>query len=243
VESIHAAGGAELHATGLAKEGSARDALRNAVRRRARSTDGVSNHELLVSGRWSLVDRFDSDGKHLVIAYRNPQGVVDRNRLTSREFDVVGLAATGLSNKEIGSELGISVSTAGSLVSNCLKKLKLRSRVQIPSFWRATVRESSLLRIHDKEELRVFADVPAPEPSCAGLTPAERAVVQLVLTGANDREVAARRGVSTRTVAHQLSGAFRKLGVSARAELSARVGGSQLLNLAPRVPSTIDPPN
>ena len=42
----------------------------------------------LLEGRWSLVDRFDSDGRRFIVAYRNPPGVLNPRRLTAREREV-----------------------------------------------------------------------------------------------------------------------------------------------------------
>lgn len=55
----------------------------------------------------------------------------------------------------------------------------------------------------------------------AGLTPAEQAIVELVLDGYDNASIAAARGRSPRTIANQLARIFRKLGVSSRAELAA----------------------
>jgi DNA-binding CsgD family transcriptional regulator len=56
------------------------------------------------------------------------------------------------------------------------------------------------------------------------LTPAERVVVGLAVAGGTNREIAERRGVSTKAVEHHLGNAYRKLGVRSRAELIARYG-------------------
>jgi DNA-binding CsgD family transcriptional regulator len=53
------------------------------------------------------------------------------------------------------------------------------------------------------------------------LTRAEREVVELVLRGYTDREVAAYRGTAARTVANQLRAVYGKLGINSRAELVA----------------------
>ena len=51
-------------------------------------------------------------------------------RLTSRERDVLGGVARGLSNRSIAGELGITERTARTHVSNILAKLELSSRTQ-----------------------------------------------------------------------------------------------------------------
>ena len=60
------------------------------------------------------------------------------------------------------------------------------------------------------------------EPDVSGLTDAERAVTSDAARGLSNLEIAKRRRRSLRTVANQLSSAFRKLGVSSRADLAAR---------------------
>jgi DNA-binding NarL/FixJ family response regulator len=55
------------------------------------------------------------------------------------------------------------------------------------------------------------------------LTPAERAVVHLVVTGRANREIAALRGSTESTVKHQLVSVYRKLGVDSRTRLMALI--------------------
>jgi len=54
------------------------------------------------------------------------------------------------------------------------------------------------------------------------LTPAEWLVARLLVDGLSHREIAARRGSTTRTVANQVASIFRKLEVSGRRELLLR---------------------
>jgi DNA-binding CsgD family transcriptional regulator len=60
---------------------------------------------------------------------------------------------------------------------------------------------------------------PAPLP---GLTAAERAIVEQVVAGRSNTEIAAERGTSPRTVAKQLERIYARVGVSSRAELCVR---------------------
>lgn len=57
----------------------------------------------------------------------------------------------------------------------------------------------------------------------ARLTPALQSVAYLALEGLSDSAIAARRGVSPRTVSKQLEQVYRALGVNSRAELAACV--------------------
>ena len=53
------------------------------------------------------------------------------------------------------------------------------------------------------------------------LRPAEREVMDLILAGLSNAEIARRRQRSVRTVAHQVDSIFRRLGVGSRQELLA----------------------
>lgn len=64
------------------------------------------------------------------------------------------------------------------------------------------------------------------------LTPAERTIVNLVTRGFSNQELASARGASRRTVANQLTKAYRKLGVRGRRELCALLA----LEHRPRLP-------
>jgi DNA-binding NarL/FixJ family response regulator len=82
-------------------------------------------------------------------------------------------------------------------------------------------------------ELRAArAHIPAADASTSGtdllskLTPQERRVAEAVAGGASDRQVAAELFLSPRTVAYHLSSVYRKLGISSRAALAARLAQS-----------------
>ena len=70
----------------------------------------------------------------------------------------------------------------------------------------------------DGLEFTVFDLGCATPPGDSGLTEAERAVAKLLLGGLSNREIANRRGVSYATIAKQVSGLYRKLGVGSRNE-------------------------
>ena len=55
----------------------------------------------------------------------------------------------------------------------------------------------------------------------AALSAAERDVAELAARGLSNTEIARARRVATRTIANQLAGVYRKLGVSGRRELRA----------------------
>jgi DNA-binding NarL/FixJ family response regulator len=71
------------------------------------------------------------------------------------------------------------------------------------------------------QRLAVLSVPLATADAAVGLTEAESDVVTGLLQGLSNREIAARRGSSARTVANQVATVFRKLGVRSRAELAA----------------------
>ena len=57
------------------------------------------------------------------------------------------------------------------------------------------------------------------------LTPAEREIVRLAADGHANRDIAALRGTTASTVSKQIAAAYRKLGLTGRRDLRARLGG------------------
>src|SRR5688572_21721625 len=94
------------HATGSAAHAESRATLVRAIKNvdRARSRkrkDPLEALELwtaLVSGRWSIVDRIDTDGRRFFVAWRNDPAVPDHRSLTERELQSASYAALGHSN-------------------------------------------------------------------------------------------------------------------------------------------------
>jgi DNA-binding CsgD family transcriptional regulator len=128
------------HAEGEARSSTARELLREAARAVMRARGSLRSREPdeardiwrgLIAGRWSLVDRFDSDGKHFLVAHRNPPEVRDQRALTAREAQVAAYLAMGLSNKLIGYTLGLGTSTVANHISSIGRKLGTPSRAEL----------------------------------------------------------------------------------------------------------------
>lgn len=137
-------GGDVLHAEGDAREPTALEALRSrAVEiERARSGPGrrdpaeaLRAWQALVEGRWSLVDRFDRDGRRYLIARRNDPDVVGPRPLSRRERQVVAYAAMGYANKHIAYALGLAPSTVSSHLRRAMRVLGARSRADLARVW------------------------------------------------------------------------------------------------------------
>jgi DNA-binding NarL/FixJ family response regulator len=212
------------------------DPLRLAVRRieraRLRRTapeDALRMWRALVEGRYSLVDRFESDGKRFVVAYENAPGSVDPRGLTEKERAVAGLLALGLPDKLIAYELGLGEGTVRAHAHAVFSKLGVKSRAAaVERLMPPSV--AKMMRLGAAgPELVVFED-DVDNDVLAALSPAERVVAELAARGFTTRAIAARRKTAPGTIAKQLASAFAKLGVRSRAELALR-------RARPRAPS------
>lgn len=241
VEAILDSNGRVQHGAGMARMRGTLERLRQCVLARARSDAELSAGpawSAVLGGRWSLVDRFDSDGRRFVVAYRNPPGMLDPRRLTPREEGVAALAAIGRSNKEIAGELGVKQSTVATLLASALAKLGLESRTMLPLFWRDL--HGRAWAVSDREA-SFIALSHADEPSgFSALTPAERAVALALLRGLSDRSIASARNSSRHTVSKQVTAIYRKLGVSSRVELAYKVSAVRDVRPSARAPESPD---
>jgi DNA-binding CsgD family transcriptional regulator len=136
------------HAEGAAARSALRDAARAIDRARGRlrhraPDEAVDAWRALVAGRWSLVDRFESDGRRYVIACANPLGAAGPAGLTSRERDVVRMRAAARPLKLIAYELGLGLSTVAGDLQRAIDKLGLRSSAELVQLANAMQREQS----------------------------------------------------------------------------------------------------
>ncbi len=130
------------HAEREATHETARVALRDAARaidhargrRRADDPDGaLETWPALVDGRWTLLERSESDGRRFFVARRNEPRAPARADLTPTEAVCAGYAAMGHGQKLIAYELGVSERTVAMYVRRAMRKLALRSRAELTS--------------------------------------------------------------------------------------------------------------
>ena len=233
VEAIFDSGGKLYEAREEAKKVSARESLREAVRRidKLRAMAGRSDPDAamqawqgLVEGRWSLVDYFDSDQRRFVVAIKNDPVHADPRGLTMRERQVAEFVGLGRSSKEISYTLGVSHSAVTNCTSRAQRKLGLASRTELAAFFapsglRARLAEVSL----SHETLAVGSYALVDERQIEELTDSERDVLTHLVAGSTNDDIAKRRNTSDRTVANQVQSIYRKLSVSSRSELAARL--------------------
>jgi DNA-binding NarL/FixJ family response regulator len=91
----------------------------------------------LVGGRWTFVDRFDSDGRRYLLACKNTPEAAAPVQLGREERQVVAYVTLGHSNKLIAYELGRSEAWVSATLRSALKKLGLRSRVELAKAFHA----------------------------------------------------------------------------------------------------------
>ena len=90
----------------------------------------------LVDGRWSIVDRFDSDGRRFFVARRKQPGEAPVPLLDERERAVLGYRVVGHSLKLIAYEMGFTVGHTSRLAQSAMEKLGLRSPADLAAFAR-----------------------------------------------------------------------------------------------------------
>jgi hypothetical protein len=129
-EAVLSPNGRIEHAVGAAEPRPARGALQDALARieaaRSRRSDPQDSVELwraLVSGRWSVVEHFERDGKRYYLAHKNDPQLAPDLALTERERQVLGYAELGHSDKLIAYSLGLSRSTVATLLARARRKL------------------------------------------------------------------------------------------------------------------------
>lgn len=139
-EAILDPGGPVLHAQGEARRTTVREALRTAAvtidrartRMGERDPDGVLRAwRGLVCGRWSLVDRFDRDGRRYLVARPNEPSLAQPRSLTPRQRQVICYAALGYTNKRIAYALGLATSTISSHLREAMIRLRVRSVAEL----------------------------------------------------------------------------------------------------------------
>jgi DNA-binding CsgD family transcriptional regulator len=138
-DAVLSPSGAIAHAEAPLQDRGARDSLRSAAkaidraRSKARSNDdeALDLWQGLVAGRWSLVDRFDNDGRRYLVARKNDPDVRDPRALTLRERQVLAYAAMGHPLKLIAYSLGLSLSTVSVNRRTAMRKLGLQHHADI----------------------------------------------------------------------------------------------------------------
>jgi DNA-binding CsgD family transcriptional regulator len=146
-EAVLTPNGAVLHACGDAEPRGARERLREAAKKIAYAkreskhdpVAGLTFWTAMVEGRWTLVERTDSDGKRLVIAHRNEPHTVEHRALSKRERIVLERASLGSPLRYVAYELGLAESTVSETLARAIRKLGIRSRAELIELYASIV--------------------------------------------------------------------------------------------------------
>lgn len=233
-EAVLSPSGRLEHAEGLAKTNDARGRLVAAVRRieeargslrREDPAAALALWEGLVDGRWSLVDRWERDGRRYLVAHANPpEAIEDPRAIGPSERLYLDYYLRGASVGEIAMALGRSAATVGRSLSAIKRRLRLGTRAELRQLARAEELRHERIELDDLTLDVLVADAPEVDPRWAErLSSAELGVARRVLGGRSDKEIASAREVSLRTVQNQLASIYRKAGVRRRGDLAARL--------------------
>jgi len=164
---------------------------------RADSHRALAVWNALVDGRWSVVERVDSDGKRHYHAFENAPHIHALRALSRTQALVCSLSLQGLVGKEVAYSTGLSQSSVSSNLSSAALRLGFAGPAEL---------------------LRVGAQLQdAPQkPLVAELTKAEREVLALAQRGLTNAQVAQARGTKVNTVANQIRALLGKTGVRSR---------------------------
>lgn len=232
-ESIHSPSETCHHATPSTMPSCARESLRRAVRCRERARtesiradpqEALDLWRGLVDGKWSLVDREDSDGRRFVVAYRNAVPCAADLALSPREREVVQLIALGKTTKHAAYALGVSPSAISHRLRFALRKLRLGGAsdlVRTYNHLRSTRDGAKVTSLAEELVFKAFKPR-AALPNDVRLTPAEQSVKSLLLEGLSNRQIATTRRCAERTIANQVASILRKTGAEGRLGVIAK---------------------
>ena len=135
-EAVFDPGGAEVH---LGEHAEARRAIlaeavelfRGVRERRLTGEAALEAWTALLDGRWSIVERVDTDGQRFIVAHRNEAPVPTHRTLSQREREVAEYAAHGHPNAFIAYELGLADATVAAYLHAALAKLGLQDRTEL----------------------------------------------------------------------------------------------------------------
>lgn len=185
----------------------------------------------LVNGELTCFAHRATGNSRVILARRNRTEAIASAALTDRERRIALLLVQGQSAKYIAYEHGIALSTASNLIASAIRKLGLRSRIELVEVYslvsemlesppRVPEIRASARHFEVAGEVYVLFEVALRrlEPP-ESLTSAQREVVRGVLEQMSNAEIARARRTSINTVANQLHAVYQKLGISGRSQL------------------------
>jgi DNA-binding CsgD family transcriptional regulator len=151
-DAVLSADGRVQHAEREARSIESRVALREAVRRmerarrralRAEPEAALGLWRAMVDGRWSLLERFESGGRRILVAHRNDPASRPSHALSELERKAVALLAMGHSQKLCAYELGRAESTIHEVAASAMMKMGVGSRAALVELHGALVSDKA----------------------------------------------------------------------------------------------------
>ena len=179
----------------------------------------------LIQGQTAIVDAFSTATETFLALGPSP---VQRPPLRARNLEILERIMLGESSKSVAIDCNLSASTVAAALKQSLQQLGWQQRASTLPVGLIFLAEGA--RGSVAPQLRCYAGhlpdglpchvLTAPLPQLGELlSPAVHEVVHLHMQGKSYLEIAAQRATSTRTVANQVSAAFRLLRISGRNEL------------------------
>jgi DNA-binding CsgD family transcriptional regulator len=185
----------------------------------------------LTSGECFVLDSHYSEKECFLVVERRRQPL--GRCLVNTRVALLERILLGQSQKAVAIDFALAVSTVALACSDCLRVMgrnHLSSRVPVllvmaahaaHGIKLAPARAQRVARGHSEHWV---LSVKRPDSKLpADLTQAEEAVTRLLVEGHPHARIAELRLASPRTIANQLASAFRKLGISGRAELLSKL--------------------
>lgn len=183
----------------------------------------------LIAGT-SRIQSWSQDEKSWsIVVSRYPEPSARAEGLRARDVEILEQALLCGVRKHVASEVGLSCSSIAVILQGCFQFMGLDC---LPSRIPGLLVAAAHARHHHgskplpwtslRQQPSAERTITVARPDAllaAWLAPAEHAVVRLLIEGHCYSEIAEARHTSIRTVANQVASAFRRLGVSGRAEL------------------------
>jgi DNA-binding NarL/FixJ family response regulator len=179
----------------------------------------------LVGGACTVLCGFFSQTRFGIVVRRIPES--ERRPLARRQLELLQGTLAGSSQKRMALEAGLACSTVAVELRAAIRQLGCScrpSRAHPILMLMASAASTNSHRTAALGSLRVGGvqmetiGLARPEAN-ADVTPAERAIVRLLVEGVCYAKISRSRGRSRRTIANQVAAVFRRLNVSGRNEL------------------------
>lgn len=203
-----------------------RTLARHADGRTAETSDCRSIWQAITEHRLQILDTFSSGPRScLVLGHR----AAASGALKGRNLEILERMLLGNSRKVVSMEIGVSTSTLAQILKNALSNMGLScSPARVPPLLVLFVHAArGIAPAHRiaiagfEQDGRAYVVISSllDNPMMHKLTPAEREVIRLRLSGRSYADIASERRTSCRTVANQIAAASHRLGVSGRLDL------------------------